>query len=69
MNYGCVREPLNQSPAGATAALRDGVRERRSSTFRRKMRPRSGMRTPNQSIAAVAAPDAARPRFTGFLGR
>jgi len=41
-----LREPLNKSRAGATTAMRDGMRERRrrecdregwSSTFRRKM--------------------------------
>ncbi len=66
--------PREQISAGATAALRDGMRERRrrewsdreglSSTFRRKMRPRSGMPAPSRSIIAVAAsPSAARSRF------
>ena len=70
-----LRGPLNKSRAGATTAMRDGMRERRrrecdregwSSTFRRKMRPRSGMHAPSQSIIAVAAsPSAARSRFAG----
>jgi len=68
-----AKEPLNKSHAGATTALWDGMRERRrrecdrggrSSVFRRKMRPRSGMQAPSQPIiAVVASPSAARSRF------
>ena len=44
-------------------------REGLSSTFRRKMRSRSGMHAPSQSIIAVAAsPSAARSRFAGPSG-
>jgi hypothetical protein len=54
------KEPLNKSLVGATVALQDEMRERqqrewcdrgeRSSVFRRKMRPRSGMLAPQGKL-------------------
>jgi hypothetical protein len=73
------KEALNKSPLGATVALRDGMHERRrrewydregrSSLFQRKMRPRSGMQTPQQVLGAVlTSPPLPDPCFAGSLG-
>jgi hypothetical protein len=77
-SFAMLREPLNKSHAGATMALRDGMRERRrrewydcggrSSFFRRKMRRPSGMYAPQFTAAVAAIPSAARPRFAGPSG-
>jgi hypothetical protein len=63
------------SSRGATTALRDGVRERRrsewcdregrSSIFRRKMRPRSGMNAPSIHSCGRRVLAAAQSRFAG----
>src|SRR5690349_8742812 len=68
------KEPLNKSRAGATKASRDGMRERRrrewcdrvgrSSTFRRKMRPRSGMRG-TCHVGSLTNSSAALPALRG----
>jgi len=79
IQYLCCQRKPEQISAGATAALRDGMRERRrrewcdregrSSVFQRKMRPRSGMPTSQQYCDAVeASPPLPDPRFAGPLG-
>ena len=60
--------PTRVDPASLAPrpALRVATAKGPNSTFRRKMRPRSGMHAPSQSIIAVAAfPAAARSRFAG----
>jgi hypothetical protein len=74
-----AREPLNNSPLGRRRLCGMGMRERRrrewydrggrSSVFRRKMRPRSGMQTPQQVLGAVlTSPPLPDPCFAGSLG-
>lgn len=74
-----TRGPLNKSLAGATVALRDEMHERRrcewcdrgerSSVFRRKMRPRSGMLAPRIRSCAVITPRRCPIPLHGSLGQ
>jgi hypothetical protein len=68
VDEGLVKEPLNKSHVGCGKIGRDRVGQ--SSVFRRKMRPRTGMRAPKgYVISRSRRPPLPDPRFAGPLGR
>ncbi|SEK34923.1 hypothetical protein SAMN05216387_101220 [Nitrosovibrio tenuis] len=60
-----VKQTARKAPSRSGCSKMGRDRAGRSSAFQRKVRPRSGMQAP---INAVAAPDAARPRFPQIPG-